>query len=194
VEILKEVVAVDSHWVVVEELRRERQAGEIVAVALQLPHSTAERIGHMPHNHLVKSAHIKTMMFQGLAVGCVWVGASSGCVVLRILRIIGTRCRATRSRCGRSSWGHSGTGAGSGRIVVSSIATSIRIWSIGAITVASLAAISSGMATKSTLGSVLEFFIVLSNILQEIFAQLFGLLDVIGIGAPINVRTEKYHK
>lgn len=51
VEILKEVVAADSHWVVVEEPRRERQAGEIVAVALQLPHSTAERIGHMPHNH-----------------------------------------------------------------------------------------------------------------------------------------------
>jgi hypothetical protein len=50
------------------------------------------------------------------------------------------------------------------------------------------------MATKSTLGPVLKFFIVLSNILQEILAQLLGLLDVIGIGAPINVRTGKYHK
>jgi hypothetical protein len=63
VEILKEVVAADSHWVVVEE-PRGRQAGEAVAVALQLPHSTAERIGHMPHNHLIKSAHIKSMMSQ----------------------------------------------------------------------------------------------------------------------------------
>jgi hypothetical protein len=47
------------------------------------------------------------------------------------------------------------------------------------------------MATKSTLGPVLEFFIVLSNILQEILAQFFGLLDIIGVRAPSNVRTGK---
>lgn len=60
-EILKGVAA-GSHWVVEEELRRERQEGEIVAVALQLPHSTAEHIGRMPHNHLIKLAQAKSMI------------------------------------------------------------------------------------------------------------------------------------
>lgn len=40
------------------------------------------------------------------------------------------------------------------------------------------------MVTESTLGSALELFIVLPDILQEILTKLFCLLDVIRIRTP----------
>jgi hypothetical protein len=47
-----EVVAVDSRWVVVEELRQEHQVVETAVVGLQPPRSTAGSIGRKPHTHL----------------------------------------------------------------------------------------------------------------------------------------------
>ena len=185
--------AVDFRWAAVEEGQsRNLEHLELAVEPQRQQPCIAGSTGRTQHNHLIVLESFCMNDILQLTISGIRISLAISSIILGILSSVVSSWRwAGSSWSGWHCWAHDATrGVRSWRVAVSPICstTTIRVGSVWcAISIPTLTAISSALSTVATLWgrSVLELFVLLSDVLKKILTELLRLLHFIWIGATV---------